>query len=70
MRGFADPDAPRLADGSGRTVFAQPFSGAAGVPYCGHMLPFHFDTTRNGDCVSEHPPAPVTYGETVVPFSS
>src|SRR5579863_1067582 len=43
VRGFADPHAAKLP-GSGLSVFAQPFPGPSGVPYGGHLLPFHFDT--------------------------
>src|ERR1700731_320862 len=33
VRGFADPRVRSLGDGSGKSIFAQPFPGAAGVPY-------------------------------------
>jgi phospholipase C len=56
VRGFGDPNAPRLHDGSGKSVFAQPFPPlAAGEDsnitlarqkYGGHLLPFHFDTNQ------------------------
>ena len=52
-RGFADPRARRLDDGSGLTVFAQPFPGATGTPYGGHLRPFHFDTNHQGECVND-----------------
>jgi phospholipase C len=53
VRGFADPNVLKLADGSGKSVFAQPFPGAAGAPYGNHLLPFHFDTTKGGECVND-----------------
>lgn len=53
VRGFADHAALRLGDGSGLSVFAQPFAGPAGVPYGGHLLPFHFDTTSGGECIND-----------------
>jgi phospholipase C len=53
VRGFGDRHAPVLSDGSGKTIFAQPFPGAAGKPYGGHLLPFHFDTEKNGECVMD-----------------
>ena len=55
VRGFEDAHAPRLQDGSGRTVFAQPFPGAAGAPYGHHLLPFRFNTSpaANGECVND-----------------
>ena len=46
VRGFADPHTLALADGSGRSVFAQPYPGASGAPYGGHLLPFHLDTSH------------------------
>jgi phospholipase C len=51
VRGYGDRKAPRLSDGSGKPIFAQPFPGAEGEPYGGHLLPFHFDTNNNGECV-------------------
>jgi phospholipase C len=57
VRGFGDRTAPRLSDGSGKRIFAQPFPGKAGEPYGGHLLPFRFNTlenTRNnGECVCD-----------------
>jgi phospholipase C len=53
VRGFGDPSVPRLRDGSGLPIFAQPFPGAAGVPYGGHLLPFRFDTNHQGECVND-----------------
>jgi phospholipase C len=53
VRGFGDRHAPRLSDGSGKTIFAQPFPGEAGKPYGGHLLPIHFDTEKNGECVMD-----------------
>jgi phospholipase C len=50
VRGFGDHRAPRLP-GSHKKIFAQPFPGAAGQPYGGHLLPFHFDTFNGGECV-------------------
>jgi phospholipase C len=55
VRGFADPAAPKQGDGT--PVFAQKFGdspfGPASAAYGGHLLPFHFDTRRNGECVSD-----------------
>src|SRR5947209_3882968 len=51
VRGFGDPETMRQADG--RPIFAQHFPGAAGVPYGGHLLPFHFDTNKQGECVND-----------------
>src|SRR5579859_3333092 len=51
VRGFSDSKVLPLNDGSGKTIFAQPFPGPAGEPYGGHLYPFHFDTTQNGECV-------------------
>ena len=48
VRGFGDPGALLLPDGSGLNVFAQPGYDVAG--YDGHLLPFHLDTTKNGEC--------------------
>jgi phospholipase C len=53
VRGFSDRHVGRLTDGSGKTIFAQPFPGAAGEPYGGHLLPFHFDTNNGGECVND-----------------
>jgi phospholipase C len=53
VRGFGDHKVGRLNDGSGKTIFAQPFPGKAGEPYGGHLLPFHFDTKNNGECVCD-----------------
>ncbi|HEX3510415.1 MAG TPA: alkaline phosphatase family protein [Solirubrobacteraceae bacterium] len=53
VRGFGDKRALVLPDGSGKTVFAQPFPGEAGEPYGGHLLPFHFDTKAGGECVND-----------------
>ena len=46
VRGFSDPKAAK-------GVFAQPFPGSAGAPYGGRLLPFHFDTNRQGECVND-----------------
>src|SRR5689334_254891 len=52
VRGFADPTVPKQSDGT--SVFAQKFAGApfgaASAAYGGHLLPFHFDTRKNGEC--------------------
>jgi len=53
VRGFSDRKALPLNDGSGKNIFAQPFPGTAGEPYGGHLLPFHFDTNENGECVCD-----------------
>ncbi len=53
VKGYSDRRALPLSDGSGKTVFAQPFPGAAGEPYGGHLYPFRFDTTKNGECVAD-----------------
>ncbi len=53
VRGFGDRKAPTLSDGSGLSIFHQPFPGAAGEPYGGHLLPFHFDTNNGGECVND-----------------
>jgi phospholipase C len=53
VKGYGDRKALPLTDGSGKTVFAQPFPGAAGEPYGGHLLPFHFDTNNGGECVND-----------------
>jgi phospholipase C len=51
VRGFADPTAPRLTDGSGLSVFAQP--GYAGGYDGGHLYPFHLDSYANGECTND-----------------
>src|SRR5664279_4180651 len=38
VSGFADRGAPTLADGGGKSIFYQPFPGAAGEPYGGCLL--------------------------------
>jgi phospholipase C len=53
VRGFGDRQALTLADGSGKSIFYQPFPGTAGEPYGGHLLPFHFDTNNGGECVND-----------------
>ena len=53
VRGFGDRGVPALRDGSGKSIFYQPFPGAAGEPYGGHLLPFHFDTNNGGECVND-----------------
>ena len=53
VRGFADPNVPTLGDGSGKSIFAQPYPGAAGIPYGGHLLPFRFDTNHQGECTND-----------------
>src|SRR5437588_1740996 len=53
VKGFSDGKALPLEDGSGKNIFYQPFPGAEGEPYGGHLLPFHFDTTKNGECVCD-----------------
>jgi phospholipase C len=53
VRWFRDPNVLPLHDGSGKSIFAQPFPGPAGEPYGGHLLPFHFDTTNGGECVND-----------------
>src|ERR1700681_2447832 len=52
VRGFNSKALP-LGDGSGKTVFAQPFPGEAGAPYGGHLLPFQFDTKNGGECTND-----------------
>jgi phospholipase C len=42
-----------FADGTNRSAFAQKFPGAAGQPYGGKLLPFHFDTNNQGECVND-----------------
>ncbi len=51
VRGFADPTAQRLADGSGLTVFAQP--GYLGGYEGDHLYPFHLDSYANGECTND-----------------
>jgi len=52
VRGFADPTALTLSDGSGLTVFAQPgYPPAASTG--GHLYPFHFDSNGNGECTND-----------------
>ncbi|MDQ6812055.1 MAG: phospholipase [Actinomycetota bacterium] len=55
VRGFADPSVLKQSDGT--PVFAQKFAGApfgtASAGYGGHLLPFRFDTTKNGECVND-----------------
>ena len=53
VRGFHDGKVLKLKDGSEQSIFAQPFPGAAGEPYGGHLLPFHFDTNKGGECVND-----------------
>jgi phospholipase C len=49
--GFGDPHPPRLRDGSGLPVFAQPGYPAPG--YGGHLYPFHLDSTKGGECTHD-----------------
>jgi len=42
-----------FADGTNRKSFSQPFPGAAGAAYGGKLLPFHFDTYHQGECVND-----------------
>lgn len=55
VRGYSDPNVLRQSDGT--PVFAQRFSGspfgAASASYGGQLLPFHFDTFKNGECVND-----------------
>src|SRR5438094_9956887 len=51
VRGFADPDVPKLPDGSGVSVLAQPGYPAPG--FGGHLLPFHLDSHNNGECTHD-----------------
>jgi phospholipase C len=51
VKGFADPNALPLNDGSGLNVFAQPgypngFDGD-------HLYPFHLDSFNNGECTND-----------------
>ncbi len=45
VRGFADQE--------NRKAFAQRFPGKAGKHYGGKLLPFRFDTARQGECVND-----------------
>jgi phospholipase C len=51
VRGFADPRAPRLTDGSGLTVLAQP--GYPGGYRGDHLYPFHLNSYSNGECTND-----------------
>jgi phospholipase C len=51
VRGFADPSAPTLNDGSGLKIFAQP--GYPGGYQGGHLYPFHLDSYHNGECTND-----------------
>ena len=51
VRGFADPEALPLPDGSGLTVFAQPGYPAPG--YGGHLFPFRLDPGAGGECTHD-----------------
>jgi phospholipase C len=51
VRGFADPHALALNDGSGLSVFAQPGYPAAG--FGGRLYPFRLDVANNGECVHD-----------------
>jgi len=52
VRGFRDPAALRLGDGSGLNVFAQPGYPASG--YGGHLRPFRLNTQGgNGECTND-----------------
>jgi phospholipase C len=55
VHGFADPAVLKQSDGT--PVFAQKFAGspfgARSAAYGGHLLPFHFDTYKNGECVND-----------------
>ncbi len=53
VRGYADKHVPTLQDGSGKSILYQPFPGAPGEPYGGHLLPYHFDTNKGGECVND-----------------
>src|SRR5437660_11249634 len=52
VRGFADPNALLLNDGSGLTVFAQPGYPPA-TTTGGHLYPFHIDSRQNGECTND-----------------
>jgi phospholipase C len=51
VRGFADPRALRLTDGSGLSVFAQP--GYPGGYHGDHLYPFHLNSYSNGECTND-----------------
>jgi phospholipase C len=51
VRGFADPHVPKLPDGSGLSVLAQPGYPAPG--FGGHLVPFHLDSRANGECTHD-----------------
>jgi phospholipase C len=51
VRGFADPHALPLSDGSGLTIFAQP--GYPGGFKGSHLYPFHLDSYNNGECTND-----------------
>jgi phospholipase C len=51
VRGFADPNALALTDGSGLNVFAQPGYSATG--YGGHLRPFRLNSNANGECTND-----------------
>jgi phospholipase C len=51
VRGFADPRALKLTDGSGLTVFAQP--GYSGGYRGDHLSPFHLNSYSNGECTND-----------------
>src|SRR6201997_68083 len=51
VRGFADPSAPALNDGSGLSIFAQP--GYPGGYDGDHLYPFHLDSYANGECTND-----------------
>ncbi|MEA2374920.1 MAG: phospholipase, partial [Thermoleophilaceae bacterium] len=51
VRGFGDPNARRLHDGSGLPVFAQPGYPAKG--YGGHLYPFHLVREQGGECTHD-----------------
>ena len=51
VRGFADPTALTLNDGSGLNVFAQP--GYPGGFDGDHLYPFHLDSSHNGECTND-----------------
>jgi phospholipase C len=53
VKGFSDPNVLPLNDGSGKSIFYQPFPGGPGKAYGGHLLPFHFDTKEQGECVND-----------------
>jgi phospholipase C len=53
VKGFSDRKALLLKDGSGKTIFNQPFPGKDGEPYGGYLPPFRFDTNNNGECVCD-----------------